>query len=206
MKRYLIIGSAPSATLITPYLNKLNSYYDAVFAINNAWSLVKDIDFYWSVSTDFGTLGTIQPDTQLKRMVDYFGKSLIDGEELHKTYDPDNLIPYGTMYLNTLYYIINNTSPDTTIEIHVIGSDFDYSNDKTHFYGVGKTTKETDNSIKANAPELAGKAADPLRYGTHNLVTLLNKPVTHNIKIYSLSDNPNQLLPYERLNIHSLYN
>ena len=72
MKRYLRIGSAPSATLINPYINKLNSYYDAIFAINNAWFLVKDIDFYWSVSTDFNVLGTVQPDTRLKRMSDYF--------------------------------------------------------------------------------------------------------------------------------------
>lgn len=202
--KYLIIGSSPSVELIKPYINELNKYYDAIFAINNAWYIVKDIEFYWSVSTDFDKLGTIQPDKKLALISDYFPCQ--DNEDLHHSYDPDDLIPYGTMYLNTLYYIINNTSPDTTIEIHVIGSDFDYSNDKTHFYGVGKTTKETDNSIKANAPELAGKAADPLRYGTHNLVTLLNKPVPPNIKIYSLSDNPNQLLPYERLNINSLYN
>ena len=55
---------------------------------------------------------------------------LIEGEELHKLYDPENLIPYGTMYLNTLYQVIFGSDKNEPIYIHVIGSDFDYSNTK----------------------------------------------------------------------------
>lgn len=100
------------------------------------------------------------------------------------------------MLFNTIYHVINtNQKP---LQIFLIGCDLDYSDSShTHFYGLGKFSNNTLTQLRANAPEFAGVAADPFRFGVsalkEELNVLLHLP---GIQMFSLSPNPNQLLPY----------
>ena len=84
----------------------------------------------------------------------------------------------GTMFLNTIYHIVNTNPGD--LEIHVIGCDFDYSDKtKTHFYGSGKLTQETKELLEENASEYSDVAADPFRYG----IAALRRELENTLKI-----------------------
>lgn len=108
--------------------------------------------------------------------------------------------PYGnargssTTFLNAcgaLMRASSNTKKE--LRIYVIGSDFDYSS-RSHFYDI--------------SPEYRG-TQDPLRYGekwlTDSLDYLDTASKKFNTKIYNLSDNPNSLLPFEKVSLSAVF-
>lgn len=202
--KILIVGSEPSAIQVTKYKKQIIAYYDKIYCINNAWSLLKRENKIWSHSTDFHDLGTLFPTAEDKQFI---LEEITSFNNTTYWYDQSNL-GSGTMFLNILYHIINENADNLKeLEIHIIGNDFDYSNSKaTHFYGMGKMTDETKELLKENTPELQNVVADPLRYGKENLLKeLLEVKKIKDIKIFTLSSNKKQLLPYDYLNPNFIF-
>jgi hypothetical protein len=144
LKRVLVLGSAH---YIPAWWDQHNDIYSShtIVPMNNAWRVVRDREYYWSVSDDFDR---IKPENTPKILewppeISTFYKNMQrEGKAQY---------PTGTMLLNTLHMLIGwakYLGVESTID--VAGSDFDYSSDRTHFYGKG--------------------SPDPLRFGLEWLV------------------------------------
>jgi len=198
----LIVGSAPSAEEIKNNKDIIVKY-NKIYCINNAWFLLRDINKTWIHSTDFIVLGTLFPLEEDKK---YIEEEIQTCLKYPLWYDYEKKLGSGTMILNTLYHVINTYVEEKGLNIHIIGCDLDYSNkEKTHFYGLGKVNGDVKKQLEENTPEYSDVAADPLRYGIDVLKIELNKTLDiPNISIKTLSQNPNQLLPYEKVSIKDL--
>lgn len=196
----LIIGSAPSAeTWVEKYKNHIEPFFGQIASINNAWYLVRDFKQDWYRPDEFLTgpkLGYKVPhepeDVANITPIDY----------MHRWREPFhyNRNKGGTMILNVLYCLFNRHFTCGGANLYVVGCDADYSMKDTHFYGKPKMREETKRQIFKNAPDLEGKAADPLRFGRDWFIRecVNARDKIPNMPIVNLSEHHTTLLPFTR--------
>lgn len=186
----LLLGSAPY--VVDWWADASWCFPDhEVRAINNAWTVPGKRLSVWYHSSDFFALGSnVRGAPKHLQRVNF-------ATTPHWYECPGS----GTMLLNCLYDILN-TVP-MPVEVLVVGSDFDYSGQKTHFYGQGKFSSRTAKQIEENCPDLAGKAADPFRFGKAWLEEELNKVDllyrSLGCSLLNAGNHEPTLLPFEKL-------
>ncbi|MDR3402002.1 MAG: hypothetical protein P4L99_05840 [Chthoniobacter sp.] len=198
--KILLLGSHPSALNIIPFRHRLTALFSEIFAMNNAWDILRGYPQHWLHSSDFNRLGTLLPCSDDRAL---FVEERENFSQKPKWYQfPET----GTMFLNSMYHIYNTYLSGGLREIHVLGCDCDYSdNGKTHFYGVGKLNGRTRKLLRNS--KYAGIAADPMRFGERPLRLALDRMVADfsPVAIYTLSANPKQLLPFQYYSLEQLF-
>lgn len=159
--------------------------FDEIYAINNSFLVTQDYTDVWYIASDFLCNNNFNLQKFLSDSV-YYRYSKITSRFLEKPfwYTPSKN-GHGTMILNVLYDILNNKIiDDKKCKLHIIGCDLNYSNQNSHFYGIG--------------------TPDPLRLGEEYLIRELNNVnnlyLEHGHKIINLSKE-NGLLPFEKHNL-----
>jgi len=174
-----------------------------VIAINNAWSIChpEHLD-WWAHSADFDKVGTLMPPKEVEALWFYRRNPRARYFKWREHYKRSRC---GTMLLGVMLGCLNiAVSNGFTTDVCIAGSDFDYSakEDRTHFYGRGKTNKKTRRMIKRNAKELTGKCADPLRRGKEWLLGQLEHVgrcyEENDCRLWNVGDHEPSLLPYPR--------
>ena len=175
MKNILIIGSGSNSKKWYETNFEKLSVFNEIHAINHACAFMKK-PFIQHMSTDFKKNDSIPVEewNQHKRLIikKVCGNSTKEPLRLMLQYAE------GSMFLEACCHVFNVNKFDC--KIFCIGCDFDYSGDSTHFYGKG------------------GK--DPLRVGKEKL--LINLEILGKLGVFfNLSDNPNSLLPFEKVEL-----
>jgi hypothetical protein len=175
VKNILIIGSGSNSKKWYETNFEKLSVFNEIHAINHACVFMKK-PFIQHMSTDFKKNDSIPVEewNQHKRLIikKVCGNSTKEPLRLMLQYAE------GSMFLEACCHVFNVNKFDC--KIFCIGCDFDYSGDSTHFYGKG------------------GK--DPLRVGKEKL--LINLEILGKLGVFfNLSDNPNSLLPFEKVEL-----
>ena len=210
--KYLIVGSGSDMKAWwEKNKQKIITEKYRIIPMNNAWSLVGASNIYrWYVPSDFYARGSIHPtETEINSMREI---SLATAEANMKAtlirrdskaeptyYKSKGTCPVrfkyknrrkgqsGTMFINTSFSLMADIYDNRrNSEVYLIGTDFDYTNNESHFYSDMKYNKA---------------ANDPMRYGKEwlekELDNLNNYAIKYGYSIYNISHNINTLLPFQ---------
>ncbi|MBD3896228.1 hypothetical protein IEI94_10240 [Halomonas sp. ML-15] len=210
MQRYLLVGSAPH---VKEYLPKvINTYLERGFKIcpiNNAWSLFsgnEGIIDTWIAPQDFFEYGSVIPNEEQLGKINtlFMAGTRVQGYMTAST-------KQSTMILNALHILLNRAILESeTIEVVVLGSDFVYNKNASHFYEhSGKIAPSVAEGLSRHHPEYASVAADPLRFGEkwllEELAWVKRRYETYCSKVYRDSPYIQSKLPFEKYPLADIY-